>query len=83
MRKRDKRLTISQSSFERVTGRARRNPLNVFSLIAAYVSPNEVWYFPSSTSISAKIFDADAVPPEVEIDGGRAKEILCVVDNCT
>ena len=75
--------TRSQSSFERVMGSARRRPLNVFSLMFAYVSFSDAWYFPSSASINARILLADGAAGEDVIAGGSTKSKAWLVESCT
>lgn len=53
-------------------GRARLNPLNVFSPISWYVSFKDVWYFPSSSSMRARILEADGAGDDVTTAGGNA-----------
>ena len=75
--------TLSQSNFDLVIGNALLNPLNVFSPISWYTSPNDSWYFDSSVSISARTFVAELEADAAVMAGGRAREIVCVVSSWT
>ena len=78
----DQGQTLSQSSFERVIGSALLKLLKVFSNISWYASLRDTWYLLSSSSINARIFEADELSPEV-IPGGKLKLTSCVVMSCT
>ena len=76
-------LALSQSNFCLVMGRARLKPLKVFSPISWYVSFREVWYFPSSSSIRARIFDADDAGEDFTTADGNDIESVWSVANWT
>lgn len=78
-----RRHTLSQSNFCLVSGSARRRLLKVFSPMLWYVSFSVLWYLPSSSSTSARIFVAEDTPPLALMVGGRVKEVVCVDSSWT
>jgi len=73
--------TLSQSIFCLVNGSALLNPLKVLSPISWYALFKDVWYFPSSSSIRASIFEADALVGLFVREAGSVIETSCVVES--